>query len=124
MFSIKPTYLVPYSYFQVIVLKLLDRNTPVRSPNSYLASELLNYVDVSKNSSQPEPYIAAVFTISTKLETEEFELGDGRNFSISAKRLRRSGRNEYYNGPLEANTSYSIFQRVYNDQVILDEHKV
>ncbi|XP_028412216.1 uncharacterized protein LOC114535041 [Dendronephthya gigantea] len=54
------------------------------------------------NSTNPQPYIAAVFS-SSDFQGNMFVLGDGRNTSDSK---------EYFNGPLEPGTRYSIFQRI------------
>ncbi|XP_028416933.1 uncharacterized protein LOC114541145 [Dendronephthya gigantea] len=51
------------------------------------------------NSTNPQPYIAAVFSSSENM----FVLGDGRNASDSK---------EYFNGPLGSGTRYSIFERI------------
>ena len=100
-------------------MKLLDDNTPSQSPDSFQGSDLVNYAD-AKTSPEPKPYIAAVFATTNDLE---FQLGDGKSFSIPSARGRRSTTNNYYNGPLEPDTSYSVFQRVYINQVRFDKRK-
>ncbi|CAB4044008.1 sidekick-2-like [Paramuricea clavata] len=42
-----------------------------------------------------------------------FTLGDGRNTNNPTSRRRRSTSSDYYNGPLEPGTIYSIFQRIF-----------
>ena len=100
-------------------MKLLDDNPPSQSPDSFQGSDLVNYAD-AKTSPEPKPYIAAVFATTNHLD---FQLGDGKNFSIPSGRRRRSTTIIYYNGPLESNTSYCVFQRVYINQVRFDKQK-
>ena len=107
------TFIVFFSHFQVIALKLPDGKLPSSSPDSYRESDLVTYAE-AKNSSQPKPYIAAVLTMSTETE---FKLGDESNSSLPTRRLRRSSSGGYYNGPLDPGTSYSVFLRIYEDKV-------
>jgi hypothetical protein len=107
----------------VVALKLKDGKEPTSS-DSYENSELVTYAEARK-STNPKPYIAAVLAssgVDEKLlhpaELTKFILGDGRNTSDQTSRRRRSTSSDYYNGPLEPGTSYSIFQRiVLNDKV-------
>ena len=97
----------------MVALALKDGKEPTSS-DSYEKSELVTYAEARKSTS-PKPYIAAV--VAPKDENM-FVLGDGRNTSDPTTRRRRSTSNDYYNGPLEPGTSYSIFQRiVLNDKV-------
>ena len=90
-----------------MALKLVDGKEP-SSSGSYENNELVTY-DEARKSSNPQPYIAAVVTSKNK---NMFTLGDGRNTSNPTLRRRRSASSDYYNGPLEPDTSYSIFQRI------------
>ena len=97
----------------MVALKLKDGKEPTSS-DSYQNSELVTYAEARK-STNPKPYIAAVLTSKNE---NMFVLGDGRNTSHPTSRRRRSTSSDYYNGPLEPGTSYSIFQRiVLNDKV-------
>ena len=97
----------------MVALKLKVGKEPTSS-DSYQNSELVTYAEARK-STNPEPYIAAVVTSKNE---NMFVLGDGRNTSDPTSRRRRSTSSDYYNGPLEPGTSYSIFQRiVLNDKV-------
>jgi hypothetical protein len=99
----------------VVALKLKDGKEPTSS-DSYENSELVTYAEARK-STNPKPYIAAVVA-SSGVDGNMFILGDGRNTSDPTSRRRRSTSNDYYNGPLEPGTSYSVFQRiVLNDKV-------
>jgi hypothetical protein len=99
----------------VVALKLKDGKEPTSS-DSYQNSELLTHAE-AKKSTKPKPYIAAV-VVSSGVDGNMFILGDGRNTSNPTSRRRRSTSSDYYNGPLEPGTSYSIFQRiVLNDKV-------
>ena len=92
-----------------MALKLKDAGKQGRSPPSYENNEFVTYADANK-SADPKPYIAAVLTSK---DGKMFILGDGRNTSNPTSRRRRSISSDYYNGPLEPGTSYSIFQRIF-----------
>jgi hypothetical protein len=99
----------------VVALKLKDGKEPASS-DSYENSELVTYVE-AKKSSNPKPYIAAVVT-SSGVDGNMFVLGDGRNTSDSNSRKRRSTTSDYFNGPLEPGTSYSVFQRIIINEMV------
>ncbi|CAB4004153.1 Receptor-type tyrosine- phosphatase delta, partial [Paramuricea clavata] len=101
-----------FTRFYVVALELKDGQQG-RSPASYDNNELVTYTEAEK-STDPKPYIAAVVTSKNE---NMFTLGDGRNTSNPTSRRRRSTSSDYYNGPLEPDTSYSIFQRIFiNDK--------
>ena len=91
-----------------MALELKD-GEEVQSPDSYQNSELVKYTE-AKTSTDPKPYIPAILTSKDK---NMFILGDGSNTSNPISRRRRSTSSDYYNGPLEPGTSYSIFQRIF-----------
>ena len=100
-------------------LKLKDDETP-STPDSYENNELVTY-DEAEKSTNPKPYIAAVITPSS-LDGNMFILGDGKMTNASNRTTRRSGAtmNDYHNAPLEPDTSYRIFQRIFiNEKVTL-----
>ena len=110
-----PTYhnaYISFRQFYVVALKLTDGKEP-SSPDSYENNDLVTY-DEARKSSTPKPYIAAVVTSKNEAT---FTLGDGRNTSNATSRKRRSTSSNYYNGPLEPGTSYSIFQRIFLNEV-------
>ena len=104
-----------YRYFYVVALKLKDGKEPASS-DSYENNELVTY-DEAENSTNPKPYIAAVVT-SSDVDGNMFVLGDGRNTSNSISRKRRSPTSDYFNGPLEPDTSYSVFQRIIINEMV------
>ena len=98
----------------MVALKLQDGKEPL-SPHNYDNNTLVTY-DEAQKSTNSEPYIAAV-VLKSKNENM-FILGDGRNTSDPTSRRRRSISRDYYNGPLEPGTNYSIFQRIFiNEEV-------
>ena len=104
-----------FRHFYVVALKLKDDETPL-SPDSYENNELVTYDEARKSTNQ-KPYIAA---ITTSKDENMFILGDGKNTSNPTTRRRRATTTDYYNGPLEPDTSYSIFQRIFiNEKVLL-----
>ena len=104
-----------YSYFYVVALKLKDGKEPASS-DSYENSELVTYAE-AENSTKPKPYIAAVVT-SSGVDGNMFVLGDGRNTDDPTSRKRRSTTSDYFNGPLEPGTSYSVFQRIIINEMV------
>ncbi len=94
----------------MVALKLKDGKEPASS-DSYETNELVTYAEARK-STNPKPYIAAVVT-SSSVDENMFILGDSKNTSDPTSRRRRSTSSDYYNGPLEPGTSYSIFQRIF-----------
>ena len=97
-----------------MALKLKDGQDG-QSPESYGNNDLVTYAE-ARTSTDSKPYIAAIVTSK---DENIFILGDGRNTSYRTSRRRRSTINDYYNGPLEPGTSYSIFQRIFiNDKVL------
>ena len=92
-----------------MALKSKDGKKPTSSPDSYENNDLVTYAE-AKKSTNPKPYIAAAITSKNE---NIFILGDGRNTSNPTSRRRRSTSSDYYNGPLEPGTSYSIFQRIF-----------
>ena len=97
-----------------MALKLKDGQDG-QSPESYGNNDLVTYAE-ARTSTDSKPYIAAIVTSK---DENIFILGDGRNTSNPTSRRRRSTSSDYYNGPLEPGTSYSIFQRIFiNDKVL------
>ncbi|CAB4022221.1 Receptor-type tyrosine- phosphatase delta, partial [Paramuricea clavata] len=97
-----------FTHFYVVALELKDGQES-QSPASYRNNELVTYTEAEK-STDPKPYIAAILTSK---DENMFILGDGGNTSNPTSRRRRSTSSDYYNGPLEPGTSYSIFQRIF-----------
>ena len=90
-----------------------------KKPKRFVLTGLVNvmtYVqyDEARKSSNRQPYIAAV---ATPKNEKMFILGNGRNTSNPTSRKRRSTSSDYYHGPLEPGTSYSIFQRIFIKKV-------
>ena len=103
---------VSFRTFYVVALKLRGANKPL-SPDSYKINDLVTY-DEARKSTTPQPYIAAVVTSKNE---NIFILGDGTNTSNPTSRRRRSTSSDYYNGPVEPGTNYSIFQRIFINKV-------
>ena len=101
-----------------MALKLKDDETP-SSPDSYESNELVTYDEARKSTNQ-KPYIAAIITSK---DENMFILGDGKNTSNPTRRRRRATSTDYYNGPLEPDTSYRLFQRIFiNGKVLLHNY--
>ena len=91
-----------------MALKLKDGQEG-QSPASYGNNEFVTYAE-AKQSNDLKPYIAAILTSK---DGNIFILGEDGNKSNPTSRRRRSTSSDYYNGPLEPDTSYSIFQRIF-----------
>ncbi|XP_044179415.1 receptor-type tyrosine-protein phosphatase F-like isoform X8 [Acropora millepora] len=109
-------------YYQVIVRELAtdNRNKPVplEEPDSVKPKDLYTYDEARRRKPKLVPYIAAQFPAREFDLYENFVVGAGSKGSSEAKRRRRRRRvegdsQEYYNGPLEENTYYAVFQRAY-----------
>jgi hypothetical protein len=99
----------------VVALKLKDGKEPASS-DSYENDELVTYAE-AENSTKPKPYIAVVVT-SSGVDGNMFVLGDGRNTDNPTSRKRRSTASDYFNGPLQPGTSYSVFQRIIINEMV------
>ena len=116
-----------FSYYQVIVRELAtdNRDQPVlaKRPEQYSVKEFYTYEEARNMKPQLVPYIAAEFRASDFDRYQSFVVGDGSRTSkvpedISSRRRKRAeGPIEYYNGPLEENTFYAVFQRAYVNKV-------
>ncbi|XP_028416934.1 uncharacterized protein LOC114541147 [Dendronephthya gigantea] len=98
---------ITFERFYVVAWKVKDNEKPLSS-DRYEDDELVMFAE-AENSTNPQPYIAAVFSSSNILENM-FVLGDGRSTSDSTSDT--SGFKEYFNAPLEPGTRYIIFQRI------------
>lgn len=109
----------------MIELATDNRNQPVRAqdPESYKAEDLHTYEEARNMKPQLVPYITAEFHASDFSRYQSFVVGDGSRSSklsedISSRRRKREENTiEYYNGPLEENTFYAVFQRAYVNKV-------
>ena len=79
-----------------------------RSPDSYRNDELVTYEEANV-STKLQPYIASVFSNGSDM----FVLGNGENTS-----LPKIATSEFFNGPLEGGSRYSIFQRIFLDDKV------
>ena len=109
---------VSFRYYHIVVLQhSKDENEQwirPRKPSEYQTSDLVSYNEYKTN--RKKPYIAAIITgDEISKYGGEFVIGNGERFS---PRLRRSVQ-EYINGPLFAETKYSVFQRAYTAKVTL-----
>ncbi|XP_068670555.1 receptor-type tyrosine-protein phosphatase F-like [Montipora foliosa] len=105
-------------YYQVIVRELATDNTnkpvPLGSPDNFKPKDLFTYEEARRKKPELVPYIAAQFPASEFDQYKHFVVGAGKKASLQAKRRRRRRRDkEYYNGPLQENTYYAVFQRAY-----------
>ncbi|KAK3736163.1 hypothetical protein QZH41_015550 [Actinostola sp. cb2023] len=103
------------SFYQVVVLELDTTNDgapiePENGPDDYTPADLVTYVEAKLRKPKLVPYIAAQFSANEFSKYRVFKVGDAKNFSVSARK-RRDATGQYYNGPLEPNTFYVMFQR-------------
>ena len=122
--------LVLRRYYQVIVRELAtdNRNKPVplEEPDSVKPKDLYTYDEARRKKPVLVPYIAAQFPAREFDLYENFVVGAGSKGSSEAKRRRRrveGDSQEYYNGPLEENTYYAVFQRAYVSEVSSVAHR-
>ena len=97
-----------------------------QDPEYYKVEDLYSYEEARKMKPQLVPYIAAEFRARDFDLYRSFVVGDGSRSSkvseeISSRRKKRAQNTiEYYNGPLEENTFYAVFQRAYVNKVSIE----
>ena len=106
----------------MIVRELATDNTnnpvPLGPPDDVKPEDLYTYEEARRKKPELVPYIAAQFPASEFDQYKHFVVGAGKKASLQAKRRRRRRRDkEYYNGPLQENTFYAVFQRAYVSEV-------
>ncbi|CAB4031631.1 Hypothetical predicted protein, partial [Paramuricea clavata] len=70
------------------------------------------YVVALKLKDGKEPASSDSYENKDGVDGNMFVLGDGRNTDDPTSRKRRSTTSDYFNGPLEPGTNYSVFQRI------------
>lgn len=91
---------------------------PDSKPDDYTPNQLSTYKQAKLEKPKLVPYVAAQFPAEEFSKYQLFKIGDGRNFSVRARK-RRSTKEQYYNGPLEPSTFYTMFQRAAVNKVRL-----
>ncbi|XP_065069850.1 receptor-type tyrosine-protein phosphatase S-like isoform X1 [Rhopilema esculentum] len=93
---------------------VIERNSTsqVKHPENFSPSDLGPY-----DSSTYVPGKAYVTGVLSSF-TSKFEIGDGKEYSVSTRRRRNVGGQKYTNVPLKENTAYMVFQRAYVSQNI------
>lgn len=130
LFSYIYIYLSIPSFYQVIVIELAKDNTnepvPAQDPDTYKAKDLYTYDQARNMKPHLVPYIAVQFRASEFNGYKFFVVGRGDRSSnatdvTSRRRRRRETDNgsAFFNGPLEENTYYAVFQRAYVNKVSL-----
>lgn len=101
-----------------------DQPVRAREPDTYKEEDLYTYEQARERKPQLVPYIAAEFLASDFDSYQSFVVGNGERTSkvsssiFSRRRRRRDDSTvEFYNGPLEENTFYAVFQRAYVSKV-------
>ena len=100
-----------------------DQPVLAQDPKLYKAKDLYTYEEAREMKPQLVPYIAAEFHAKDFSRYQSFVVGDGSRSSkvsediLSRRRKREENAIEYYNGPLEENTFYAVFQRAYVNKV-------
>ena len=100
-----------------------DQPVLAQDPERYKVEDLYTYEEARKMKPRLVPYIAAEFHAKDFSRYQSFVVGDGSRSSkvsqdiLSRRRKREENTIEYYNGPLEENTFYAVFQRAYVNKV-------
>ena len=96
---------------------------PVQPPYYYKREDLYTYDEARKKKPTLVPYIAAEFNAMDFDDYEIFTVGDSRRSSRAKNKTSRRRRNEvnrafeFFNGPLEGGTFYTVFLRAYVKEV-------
>lgn len=109
-----------------------DRPVPAdNEPKDYGEEDLYTYEEAREMKPKLVPYVAVEFPADKFDSFKNFKVGDGKRYYripddiISKKKRKRRRRrreiddsiDEFYNGPLEENTFYAVFQRAYVNKV-------
>ena len=92
-------------------------------PNYYKREDLYTYDEARKKKPTLVPYIAAEFNAMDFDHYEIFTVGDSRRSSRAKNKTSRRRRKEvnrpfeFFNGPLEGGTLYTVFLRAYVKEV-------
>ena len=96
---------------------------PAQPPDYYKREHLYTYDEARKKKPTLVPYIAAEFNAMDFDDYEIFTVGDSRRSSRAKNKTSRRRRNEvnrafeFFNGPLEGGTFYTVFLRAYVKEV-------
>ena len=111
----------------MIVIELATDNkgkaVPVQPPDYYKREDLYTYDEARKKKPTLVPYIASEFNAIDFDDYEIFTVGDSRRSSRAKNKTSRRGRKkvnrpfEFFNGPLEGGTLYTVFLRAYFKEV-------
>ena len=92
-------------------------------PDYYKREDLYTYDEARKKKPTLVPYIAAEFNATDVDDYEIFTVGDSRRSSRAKSKTSRRRRKEvnrsfeFFNGPLELETVYTLFLRAYVKEV-------
>lgn len=100
-------------------------------PKDYGEEDLYTYEEAREMKPKLVPYVAVEFPADKFDSFKNFKVGDGKRYYripddiVSKKKRKRRRRrreiddsiDEFYNGPLEENTFYAVFQRAYVNKV-------
>ena len=104
-----------------IVLRKVDVGTVLPHPDQYSESNITIYA-TSKKANFMIPYVTAELTSNYFTKFTDFVIGNGNVTSKVSSRRRRNApatnTTTYYNGPLDAVSSYAIFFRAFHSDVI------
>ena len=111
----------------MIVIELATNNkgkaVPAQPPDYYKGGDLYTYDEARKKKPTLVPYIAAEFNAMDFDDYEIFTVGDSRRSSRAKSKTSRrrrkmvTGTSEFFNGPLEGGTLYTVFLRAYVKEV-------
>ena len=104
-------FFISRSYHIIIIEG--NGTSQVKHPDNFSPSDLGPY-----DSSTYVPGKAYVTGVLSSF-TSKFEIGNGKEYSVSTRRRRNVGGQKYNNVPLKQNTEYMVFQRAYVSQVFL-----
>ena len=100
-----------------------DKAVPIQPPDYYKREDLYTYDEARKKKPTLVPYIAAEFNAMDFDDYEIFTVRDSRRSSRAKNKTSRRRRKEvnrpfeFFNGPLEGGTLYSVFLRAHVKEV-------
>ena len=100
-----------------------DNAIPTQPPDYYKGEDLYTYYEARKRKPTLVPYITAEFNALDFDDYKIFTVGDsGRSSRALKKTIRRRRKEvnrpyEFFNGPLDGGTLYTVFLRAYVKEV-------
>ena len=104
-------------FFQVVIITFrADYTDVVKPPASFTPQDLMTYAE-AHNFPVPAAYVTFQFRGDNFDKYQEFIIGNGAQSNSNTRDERSSDVESFYNKPLQPNTNYRVFLRVFVTEV-------